>query len=52
MKDNIKSISLHYNIDFEFDSNGKQLNQIIKEHFLIYLKELQKEKKEQELVRT
>ncbi|MDO5569419.1 MAG: hypothetical protein Q4G04_04855 [bacterium] len=29
---------LHYNISYEFNDNGKNLNQILKEQFLLYLR--------------
>lgn len=35
----------NYNIKLNYNSKGKELYQIIKEHFLIYIKELKKIKK-------
>ena len=45
-----ENLSLHYKINCEFNNNGKNLSQIIKEHFFIYLKELQKQKKLWDLI--
>ena len=39
-----KKLNLNYNINLNYNPNGKDLYQIIKEHFLIYIKELQKDK--------
>lgn len=44
------NLNLNYNIKLNFDSNGKDLYQIIKEHFLIYIKELKKDKENQKNV--
>jgi hypothetical protein len=45
MKINNKNLNLSYNIKLNYNSNGKELYQIIKEDFLIYIKELKKIKK-------
>lgn len=37
--------NLHYNISYDFDDKGKEFNQIIKEYFFIYLKDLKKQEK-------
>lgn len=36
--------NLNYNIKLNYNPSGKDLYQIIKEHFLIYIKELKKDK--------
>lgn len=36
--------SLHFNIEVEFNNNGKNLNQIFKENFLLYIREIKTEK--------
>ena len=43
---NINSVPLHYhyNIELEFNNNGKSLNEILKEHFLIYIIQSKKNK--------
>lgn len=43
-----KNLTLHYNINLNYNSDGKDLYQIIKEHFLIHIKELKKDKEKQE----
>ena len=42
MKNNIENLPLHYNISINYNPNGKELSQIIKEHFLIYIKQTKK----------
>lgn len=42
-----KNSNLSYNIKLNYDSYGKDLYQIIKEHFLIYIKETKKDKENQ-----
>lgn len=37
-----KNLSLHYNIKLNYSDDGKELYQIIKEHFLMYIKKLKK----------
>lgn len=34
--------NLHFDITIEFNNNGRTFNQIIKEHFLLYIKEIKK----------
>lgn len=34
------NVNLHNNINLNYNLNGKELYQIIKEHFFIYIKEL------------
>lgn len=34
---NIKS-NLHYDVEFVFNNNGKSINEILKKHFLLYMK--------------
>lgn len=38
--------SLHFNIEVEFNNNGKNSNEIFKEHFLLYIREIKKENME------
>ena len=45
-----ENLSLHYNIKLNYSDNGKELYQIIKEHFLIYIKQLKKDKQNNENV--
>ena len=45
-----ENLSLHYNIKLKYSDNGKELYQIIKEHFLIYIKQLKKDKQNNEKV--
>ena len=35
---------LHVNIEMTFNNNGKNLNDIFREHFLLYIKEIKSEK--------
>lgn len=42
MEINNEKISLHYNINLNYDKNGYDLYQIIKDHFLLYIKQLKK----------
>lgn len=39
MNNNFNDLELRFNVTFEYNENGKKLEQIIKDHFLIYLKE-------------
>ena len=34
--------NLHFNIETEFNNNGKNSNEIFKEHFLLYIREIKK----------
>lgn len=36
----IPKSSLHFNMEIEFNDNGKNLSEIFKEHFLLYMKEI------------
>jgi len=36
----ISKSGLYFNIEIEFNNNGKNLNEILKEHFLLYIKEI------------
>lgn len=45
-----ENLSLHYNVKLNYNDNGKELYQIIKEHFLIYIKQLKKDKQNNEKV--
>lgn len=36
----IPKSGLHFNIEIEFNNSGKILNEIFKEHFLLYIKEI------------
>ncbi len=43
----MKSNNLNYNIKLTYNSNGKDLYRIIKEHFLIYIREIKKDEESQ-----
>ena len=38
--------SLHFDIEITFNNNGKSLNDIFREHFLLYIREIKKENME------
>lgn len=40
MNDLNSNSNLYFNIEVEFNNNGKNLNEIFKEHFLLYIKEI------------
>lgn len=40
MNNLIPKSGLHFNIEIEFNNSGKTLNEIFKEHFLLYIKEI------------
>lgn len=42
----IMNDNLHFNIEVEFNNNGKNLNEIFKENFLLYIREIKKENME------
>lgn len=42
----IPKSGLHFNIEVEFNNNGNNLNEIFKEHFLLYIREIKKENME------
>lgn len=42
MEINNEKVLLHYNINLNYDKNGRDLYQIIKDHFLLYIKQLKK----------
>ena len=42
MEINNEKVLLHYNINLNYDKNGCDLYQIIKDHFLLYIKQLKK----------
>lgn len=42
----IMNDNLHFNIEVEFNNNGKNLNEIFKENFLFYIREIKKENME------
>ncbi len=44
MKKIIENLNLHYKIDLQFIDTGKDVKQIIKDNFYIYLKDLKKGK--------
>ncbi len=46
--DNAENNKLHFNIVCSFLEDGKELKEIIKEHFLIYIKDLKNSKNLQE----
>ena len=42
----IMNDNLHFNVEVEFNNNGKNLNEIFKENFLLYIREIKKENME------
>jgi len=45
MNKSLSDLELRFNMTFEYKESGKKLEQIIKEHFLIYLKDETEKKK-------
>lgn len=52
MKIDLTNLQLHYNINLDFNPNGKQLSKILKEHFLIYIRKENKENNNEKIIET